>query len=239
MMTTTMLPLSSALAIRSRFVMAMTSAGHSNLLFHHYSQAQPQLQQLHQHPRHPQQYRSMGHLVRVILREDLPSGKGRVREVVEVPAGFARNFLIPKKKALYATADNLQKLAEAHKLLGITPEVVAAPATAVGGAASADPTTIRTITIKPPRVSVPSKKKQKKQNNVNKIFDDFTAAARLKHYLRNKHVRVCVLYYTNMIVSLAFAARQLLLLLCSCLRFCVLAFLLACFCLLLLACFCS
>jgi hypothetical protein len=198
-----MLPLSSALAIRSRFVMAMTSAGHSNLLFHHYSQAQPQLQQLHQHPRHPQQYRSMGHLVRVILREDLPSGKGRVREVVEVPAGFARNFLIPKKKALYATADNLQKLAEAHKLLGITPEVATAPATAaVGGAASADPTTIRTLTIKPPRVSVPSKKKQKKQN-VNKIFDDFTAAARLKHYLRNKHVRVCVLY-TNMIVSLAF-----------------------------------
>ena len=40
--------------------------------------------------------------LRVILLEDLP-GRGKAGEEVEVKRGFARNFLIPQKKAVYNT----------------------------------------------------------------------------------------------------------------------------------------
>ncbi len=54
-------------------------------------------------------FRSMGHTVQIILQEDLPGGKGYFGDVVEVRAGYARNFLIPTKKAFYATPENLKR----------------------------------------------------------------------------------------------------------------------------------
>jgi hypothetical protein len=58
----------------------------------------------------PIQKRGMGHLVRVIIKEDLPEGKAYEGDVMEVKAGYARNFLIPQKKALYATRKNFERL---------------------------------------------------------------------------------------------------------------------------------
>jgi hypothetical protein len=51
-----------------------------------------------------------GHSVRLIALEDLPHGKAYKGDVVSVKAGYARNFLVPKKKAVYATPLNFQKL---------------------------------------------------------------------------------------------------------------------------------
>ena len=51
-----------------------------------------------------------GHTVRLIALEDLPHGKAYQGDVVRVKAGYARNYLIPKKKAVYATAQNFEKL---------------------------------------------------------------------------------------------------------------------------------
>ena len=52
----------------------------------------------------------MGHSVRVILKEDLPNGKAYKGEVLHVKAGYARNYLIPGKFALYATEENFERL---------------------------------------------------------------------------------------------------------------------------------
>jgi hypothetical protein len=57
-----------------------------------------------------QQRRWMGHSVRLIALEDLPHGKGYQGDVVHVKAGYARNFLVPKQKAVYATPQNFEKL---------------------------------------------------------------------------------------------------------------------------------
>mmetsp|Transcript_30125 Transcript_30125/g.36817 ORF Transcript_30125/g.36817 Transcript_30125/m.36817 type:complete len:228 (+) Transcript_30125:100-783(+) len=57
-----------------------------------------------------------GSTVRLILTEDDPNDKGYKGDVITVRAGYARNFLIPKKKAVYATPQNFKKL-------GITEEV--------------------------------------------------------------------------------------------------------------------
>ena len=51
-----------------------------------------------------------GHTVRVILTKDLPNGKGYAGEVHKVRAGFARNHLIPLKKALYAIPQNFERV---------------------------------------------------------------------------------------------------------------------------------
>lgn len=51
-----------------------------------------------------------GHTVRIILTTDLGEGKGYEGDVISVRAGYARNFLIPQKKALYATPENFTKL---------------------------------------------------------------------------------------------------------------------------------
>ena len=51
----------------------------------------------------------MGHTVQIILQDDLPGGKGYSGEVVTVKAGYARNYLIPTKKAFYATPENLKR----------------------------------------------------------------------------------------------------------------------------------
>ena len=45
--------------------------------------------------------------MRIVLREDVEK-LGRRGEVVEVAPGFARNFLLPKGKALHATDGNMK-----------------------------------------------------------------------------------------------------------------------------------
>jgi large subunit ribosomal protein L9 len=47
--------------------------------------------------------------MRVVLREDIDK-LGRRGEVVKVAPGFARNFLLPKGKALPATEGNLKRI---------------------------------------------------------------------------------------------------------------------------------
>eukprot|EP01083_Nonionella_stella_P007298 21109_1 len=50
------------------------------------------------------------HSVRVILTSDLPDGRGYSGDVQHVKAGYARNYLIPQKKALYATPHNFLRV---------------------------------------------------------------------------------------------------------------------------------
>lgn len=60
---------------------------------------------------HQQQLRHK-HQVRVILTRDLPEGQIRgvyAGEVHNVAAGYARNYLIPKKMAVYATPQNFER----------------------------------------------------------------------------------------------------------------------------------
>jgi large subunit ribosomal protein L9 len=45
--------------------------------------------------------------MKIILRQDHES-LGKVGDIIEVKAGFARNYLIPRKLALQATPQNLQ-----------------------------------------------------------------------------------------------------------------------------------
>ncbi len=46
----------------------------------------------------------------MVLREDL-EGKGKKGEVVEVKPGFARNYLYPTRKVVYATPENVEMYA--------------------------------------------------------------------------------------------------------------------------------
>lgn len=58
-----------------------------------------------------QQHR-LKHSVRVIITKDLPEGQMRnvyAGEVHNVAAGYARNYLIPKKMAVYATPVNFER----------------------------------------------------------------------------------------------------------------------------------
>src|SRR5207245_8915654 len=52
-----------------------------------------------------------GRAMRMLLRDDVPK-VGRRGEVREVSKGYARNYLIPKKLALSATAGNLKNLGQ-------------------------------------------------------------------------------------------------------------------------------
>jgi len=54
--------------------------------------------------------RRLGHTVRVILTQDVEGGEGYSGDVLRVKAGYARNKLIPQKKALYATPQNFARL---------------------------------------------------------------------------------------------------------------------------------
>jgi Ribosomal protein L9, N-terminal domain len=54
--------------------------------------------------------RYMGHTVRIILTQDVSDGKLYSGDIATVKAGYARNFLIPQKKAVYATRQNFVKL---------------------------------------------------------------------------------------------------------------------------------
>ena len=58
----------------------------------------------------PSNAKRWGHTVRLIALEDLPHGKGYKDDVVTVKAGYARNFLVPQRKAVYATPQNFEKL---------------------------------------------------------------------------------------------------------------------------------
>ena len=44
--------------------------------------------------------------MKVILQEDV-KGKGKKGQLIDVSDGYARNFLLPKKLAVIATADNI------------------------------------------------------------------------------------------------------------------------------------
>ena len=48
--------------------------------------------------------------VRLIALEDLPHGKDYKGDVVSVKPGYARNYLVPNKKAVYATPQNFDKM---------------------------------------------------------------------------------------------------------------------------------
>lgn len=54
-------------------------------------------------------YRS-AHTVRVILTKDIPDKNQYAGETLTVKAGYARNYLVPKKMALYATPMNFQRV---------------------------------------------------------------------------------------------------------------------------------
>ena len=47
--------------------------------------------------------------MKVILQQDV-RGKGKKGQMVEVSDGYARNFLLPKKLAVAATADNINTM---------------------------------------------------------------------------------------------------------------------------------
>jgi len=55
------------------------------------------------------QWRGVKTKVRIIAIQDLPNGKAYQNEVVKVAAGYARNYLIPQKMAVYATRQNFLK----------------------------------------------------------------------------------------------------------------------------------
>lgn len=52
--------------------------------------------------------RRLAHTVRVIAVKDIPQ-KAQVGQITAVKAGYARNYLIPEKYAVYATPDNMKK----------------------------------------------------------------------------------------------------------------------------------
>jgi large subunit ribosomal protein L9 len=54
--------------------------------------------------------------MKVILREDL-EGIGNIGEVLEVSRGFARNYLLPRNKAVEATTRNLKSVEHAKRVI--------------------------------------------------------------------------------------------------------------------------
>lgn len=55
--------------------------------------------------------------VKLILREDVPS-LGDAGELVSVKPGYARNFLLPRGKAILATEGNLKELEHHKRVVG-------------------------------------------------------------------------------------------------------------------------
>ncbi len=56
--------------------------------------------------------------MKVILRDEV-EGRGKTGDVIEVKAGFARNFLIPRNLAIPATRGNLRAIDEVTAQKGI------------------------------------------------------------------------------------------------------------------------
>ncbi len=69
--------------------------------------------------------------MKVILQQDV-KGKGKRGQLVEVPDGYARNFLLPKKLAVPATAEHLNtmKMQDRAKAAQIAQEKAEAEAVA-------------------------------------------------------------------------------------------------------------
>uniref|UniRef100_A0A7S3L493 Ribosomal protein L9 domain-containing protein n=1 Tax=Amphora coffeiformis TaxID=265554 RepID=A0A7S3L493_9STRA len=96
------------------------------------------------------------HTVRIILQDDLPGGKGYEGDVLHVAAGYARNYLIPQRKALYATRQNFAKL-----------------------------------DMKDPDLETIEERQARLEMERSEGEDqDFKAANLLKHYLRNKVLKI-------------------------------------------------
>src|SRR4029453_2044860 len=53
----------------------------------------------------------------VILQEDIPT-LGKAGEIVKVREGYARNFLLPRKKAVLAARKNIKELEHHQKKIG-------------------------------------------------------------------------------------------------------------------------
>lgn len=56
--------------------------------------------------------------MRIVLREDVEK-LGRRGEIVDVAAGYARNFLLPKGKALHATDGNLKRVEQERRKFAV------------------------------------------------------------------------------------------------------------------------
>jgi len=54
--------------------------------------------------------------MKVILREDV-QGVGNIGDILEVAPGFARNFLLPRNKAVEATGRNLKTVEHAKRVI--------------------------------------------------------------------------------------------------------------------------
>ena len=54
--------------------------------------------------------------MKIILLEDIDK-LGKEGDVVDVAAGYARNYLLAKKKALLSTSGNMKRFEEIKKLL--------------------------------------------------------------------------------------------------------------------------
>ncbi len=54
--------------------------------------------------------------MQVILREDIEK-LGKIGDLVKVADGYARNYLVPKKKAIEATPDNVRSMDHAKKMV--------------------------------------------------------------------------------------------------------------------------
>ncbi len=54
--------------------------------------------------------------MQVILREDIDN-IGKIGDLVKVADGYARNYLVPKKKAIEATPKNLRAMEHAKKMV--------------------------------------------------------------------------------------------------------------------------
>jgi large subunit ribosomal protein L9 len=54
--------------------------------------------------------------MQVILREDIEK-LGKIGDLVKVADGYARNYLVPRKKAIEATPDNVRAMDHAKKMV--------------------------------------------------------------------------------------------------------------------------
>ncbi len=54
--------------------------------------------------------------MQVILREDIDN-LGKIGDLVKVADGYARNYLVPRKKAIEATPDNVRSMDHAKKMV--------------------------------------------------------------------------------------------------------------------------
>lgn len=70
--------------------------------------------------------------MQVILREDIDK-LGKIGDLVKVADGYARNFLVPNKKAIEATPDNLNAMNHAKKMVSDRIRKIKKDATAEAG----------------------------------------------------------------------------------------------------------